>query len=497
VTQYDRLLETVQGLLAAGKHRESALALRRLNSAKVPRRYAQRFGEIARRVNLPNLTLRLLGRYVSPVLNLRRDATSEEVATYAAALTRAGAPEEALTLLQSVTDRKHADTLLFTSHSLFALWRYEESISVLREYLKLESLTPKQRVIGELNLSAALVHEEHWDAAKAVLKQVEDHTREKNLNDLVGHVWELWAQWAIGQRQWSETADYLQRARNPQAGGSALDHLFLDKWAALLSLLRDGATPEARGLIAKVKSKARDLKHWETVRDSDYYLACAALDESLAIHLWFGTPLVPFRKRLVDNFRAPIALPGRYHWQLGEAPSLNKEVNFFDEKTSPVEPGSVAHRLALILVSDFYRPFRVASLFAKLFPGEYYNSTSSPPRIYQAVLTLRKIFAAEKLPLVLRESASGYVLSATEPCRLVIEKGIAPAGKRDLSLEKLKSHFLDVEFTGPEAAARLDVPKRTLLRVLDRGLELKILRRTGQGKATVYQFVDDYEKKAA
>ena len=59
----------------------------------------------------------------------------------------------------------------------------------------------------------------------------------------------------------------------------------------VLMLKQKGPKPEILRRISQLKNQALQLKHWEGVRDLDFYTACATEDEKLFHHLFFGTPL--------------------------------------------------------------------------------------------------------------------------------------------------------------------------------------------------------------
>ena len=113
------------------------------------------------------------------------------------------------------------------------------------------------------------------------------------------------------------------------------------------------------------------------------------------------------------------------------------------------------HRLLGALASDFYRPFRLASLHALLYPDQYFNPVSSPARFHQATRQLRAWLKASGLSLRLEETDGLYRLRGKGA--LVV--GPAPCGMRnDTAMSRLQREFGGGPFAIADAMKRLDLP---------------------------------------
>ncbi|MCB0384157.1 MAG: hypothetical protein KDD43_02095, partial [Bdellovibrionales bacterium] len=77
--------------MRSGKGHKVRQALRTLNLSRVPRSQAPIVANLAHRLNLPDLALRLLNPIVRPKDHLDKQATPRECAEYAVALIRLGA----------------------------------------------------------------------------------------------------------------------------------------------------------------------------------------------------------------------------------------------------------------------------------------------------------------------------------------------------------------------------------------------------------------------
>jgi hypothetical protein len=237
--------------------------------------------------------------------------------------------------------------------------------------------------------------------------------------------------------RWKDAERYLSEAEAALGESGGLDELFVQKWRAVAQILQN---PREVNPLKKVRQRALQLKHWETVRDCDLFLCVARKDEALFRHLYFGTPWEEFRSRLVREFGAHPEVERSHEWNLS------------DRATAPVlevpfeKKGMVLQKLFAVLCSDFYRPIRLATIHAKLFPSDYFNPLSSPTRIHQAMKRLRQHFKNLGVPLEILESQGAYRLTSKRPLKLSLKVGSTVSDRVTHLLEELKAAFAGESF---------------------------------------------------
>jgi hypothetical protein len=182
-----------------------------------------------------------------------------------------------------------------------------------------------------------------------------------------------------------------------------------------------------------------------------------------------------------------------YAWDLGpDGEARRPTLRLLEGETvaggGTLKVGQVLHRLLVALGSDFYRPWRIAPLHFRVFPNEFFNPTSSPHRVHEAIRRLREWFVEFGLPLVIEEEGGAYRLGGTRPCRLIIPKRDLVQRKISVTLHRLKEQMGDQAFSLREAADLLKLPTRSLHRVLDEARKMALIRRTGEGRSTRYLF---------
>jgi hypothetical protein len=274
--------------------------------------------------------------------------------------------------------------------------------------------------------------------------------------------------------------------------------LLIEKWKAILELAsskmnlgetRVYSESDARKTLLKIQVKARELREWETVRDCDFHLARYTQDLQLGRHLYFGTPFDAYRARLIRKLgiNRPDAAE-RFDLQIGSRGNEFK-VDVVSGKSSArntsLKFGQIPQRLLALLVSDFYRPYRIATLHADLFPDRHYHPLHSPVVLRQAILRLRKWLSESKIPLQIEEDQSTYRLKALRRCEI----RVPPLNISSASTwaDSLRDELITRGFITRSSAARCwNVSERSAFNRLQDLVAENLLVREGQGHATRY-----------
>lgn len=486
-------LNTIEELIVNGKVAEARRALRLWAQKKIARPHVLKTANLCRRTGLAPLALRLLNPIVRPKGKSGEKPNDGEKAEYAALLTFIGASEEAVVLLHSIPAQSIPQVLLYEAFALFSQWDYEAAIPVLKRYLDFSSLTPYQRLVGELNLLAALVDERHDEEADTRLTQFLRAT-EKDFSLLHLNALELSAQLALFREQWKQADHFLERARVRLTAPDSTEAFLLQKWTTVGHFLRSEGTGPEYSAMLRLRAEAEKKANWETIRDCDRFLAVRRRDPKLLARVYYGSPYPRFRARLLADFGAGAEIPAEFLWTISkgkEAPGIFdlRDGNWVPKNKS-LKVGQSLHRLMVALASDFYRPLKVAVAHHRLHPQETYHPLSSPPRVYEAIRHLRHWLKRQRVPLEIREFDGFYRLLSDVPVGILIRgetgMGSAPAA----FLARFRQHWADRPFSVSEVSGYLKVSKRTALRLLEKMVkEEQTLERSGSGPATRYKLV--------
>jgi hypothetical protein len=470
----------VDQLLRSGAISEARKILLATRLPSVRRSQLASFASLCCRADEPILAIRALNPIVRGEKASVNPPTSAEATEYAQALSRIGAAREALDLLETVDGKAHPKALLMLAHAHFAEWNYAASLPLLRSYLEVR-LEPYEKLVGEVNLLAALIATGQTEAAEPVIGAAKRDAEALHAHRLLGNCLELEAQLGILNKDFARARRALESASRIFAEGEFLDSLLVRKWKAIASYRENPASKEALPSLRALREEAAKLKYWEGVRDCDYHLAVATGDEELLDRLFYGTPSEHFRARLRKSV-APDWEPGEnfVRWYGGRGEKI------LDLEAAELPPMLVS--LLRLLASDLYAPFRTASLFSSIYADEYFNPDTSPHRVQQLIHRLEKEMTSLGLPLKVSKDAQAYSLEAASPFGIradLLSAQPAPGAERhELSL---RNEFKEAAFTAVEAASRLGVSRRTVSRVLKEAIALGKIEVIGEGSVIRYR----------
>jgi len=486
----ESLLTQMNEAVRAGQGQVARSILRTTNLSKVLRKHRPILANIARRADLPNLAVALLNPLIRPSAKKQISAaTDTEKAEYAAALTSIGATEEAIEMLKEVDPVSVPASLLYRAFAYFGTWDYEAALPLLERYVQSPAISEYECLVGKVNLAASLVQVGHLEQAESLLCELQELTKSRSYRLLQGNTLEIRAQGAIRMKDWKLAERLLTEGRDALASSESLGGFFIRKWEVILSLLSKTDASSSLQPLAKIRSEATALQHWETLRDLDFIYACATCDDQAALHVYAGTPFSSFRKRLLSEFPLSLEIPSTYAWRSSSKGKATQTMNLIDGKVGgrqTIEVGQVPHRLLRILVSDFYHPLRVPSLFAKLYPGEFYDPIHSPVRVHQAMKRLRIWMDEIRLPLWVEESNGLYKLMG-RGLELVIPTDSRVGTAEELICQRLKSVFPEHAFSTQDICQTLGVTERTAQRVVRRLLPGGLISKVGKGMTTRYR----------
>ncbi len=492
------LFSNIDMLIKAGKAAAAVKSLKKIRAQKLSASDRETYASLARRLSLPELSIRLLHPFVRPPVASLQRASLGEKAEYAAALIYVGAFAEALEILEGVPCQKYPSQLLFRAFAYIGQWNYAEAIPLLQDYSERTDLSHYQRMVGKTNLCEALIYERHPLASETIEETIKE-AREHSYTIILGRLQTILIDLMLATGNLGEAERLVKESEKAFQNADTRDAFFVRKWRALISLHREGGSKAAIAQLDAVRKEATERwLHWETVRDCDYYQAMHTRDYQLALSLFCGTPFDSFRKRLLSSFKT-LTDSVAVEWRIGNG-SQYKTLELLSGE-SPLrrrllDSGKLNYLLLSFLTRDFYRPARISAIAAALYPGEFYNPQSSPKRVRTAIQRLREWFRAHKLPLTIEEVSGDYRLQSKKAVGLLVPLERETDKSKHPELELLRE-VLSAKpfFSRKDVVDALSTSVRTANRLLKEGEETGVLRRQGKGRSTVYFWADEHAPK--
>lgn len=489
IAEIDQLIRSAQGDSARAKLQ--ALSIKEIDPSE-----HWKIAALARRVNLPELSIQILRPIVRPVKKISHEPTNEDLAEYAGALLRLGASQEAYKLLQKVNVQRVPEALLFQAILKMKDWEYEAAAGLLKEFLA-KDIPAYSDLVGRMNLAACYLLEGPFDEAKEILLKLVSETEGQKESSLIhANCIRLLGNLELNRNHLQAALGYFYQGESLLGSVGGLESFFSRKWLAITEFLIRRSHQD--GLLS-LEREAIEKQHWETLRDIDFHRAFVSQDPGLVQKLYIGTPMVPFRERLQRKF-PKVEIPEAFELKLGDLHATKRTViNTRDVESFkvPLKGGQSIHRLFNTLLSDFYRPFSVPALFECLFPDEYYAPKVSEYRVHQAIKRLRAWFKANKLPLIIEADQNFYRLNAIAPCTLLLGAAVSTSVNADSHRLSVLKDRLEIEFSVAEVALLLGVSRRSATDLIRKAVDAGHLEKIGNGPKTRYRFAKDLRTSSA
>ena len=490
-------LNQVETLIRVGRAAEAREKLRHLDSRGWTREDLPRAAGLFRRCGSPEISVRLLHSLVRVRIRdghpAETDSTESERAEYAVALAYLGAEVEAMGLLHELDRGKLLEAKLYLAFIQMSRWEYRSAIPLLEKFLAAPGDEYRQ-LVARVNLASALVWE-HKDARAAeLLRRASDQCRQHGARRLEANCREFSAQLAIQQRRFGAAREQLEQAVRLLKLEGGREALYVRKWGAILDLhRRSRSSPEARQgarALAELRGEALRLGNWETARECDIWVALAGVDPELVVKLYYGSPYPALRQRLLEENQLNVSeIRSAYDWELGSVPATIQETE------SPWNTSGAKGVLGTFraLATDFYRPLRVSTLHAQIFPDEPYHPRQTPHRIAECMRKTRDWLQATGSRLSIDWESGGYRFVSSGPCALHIlrpDLGADWQGNRAQDpLRELRREFEEREFSIAEAARVLGLSIFEAQQVLAADYPRAGLVRIGEGRFNRYRFL--------
>lgn len=383
--------------------------------SRLDRKDAAEYARLCWRAKLASLGLLRL----APILSDKKARpTDEEKSVYGACLVQAGAVREGTALLESLKSKAHARVSLFLAFAAMTRWEHAKAVKPLRKILRARGLDEYDRLVAHLNLAACWVQTGDHGAADELVKELLERFQGDGFGRVRTNLLALGAENAFRAGQTTDAERYLAVAKQNVVGRSGLEGLQIRKLKWAVECVKKGVTPQRLTELDAIRREALRLGLWDSVRDADAYRAVYGRELEWLLRVYFGTPFASYRERLLDDY-GPVDLPDFFVWNaFGRGPSgqwLDLESGLSHRGEKILRLGHADHRLVVCLASDFYRPFRLGTLYEAAYPDEPFEPTAAQRRIRQLVWKTRKSFADHALALTIDEVSGGYRLAASQP----------------------------------------------------------------------------------
>jgi Tfp pilus assembly protein PilF len=501
---FSALKKQLEVLFREGQVASVRSMLRKVNVKKVPRTHLVDFAALARRAQMPRLSLQLLSKVVTNTLPGQEAPTALEIATYGMSLVKLGAFEEAEGLLKRAVEKKSSEALLYMAFTYIHQWNYATAAQWLREYLKQPELSPYQEMTGKLNLASCYVYQGKFQSAHKLLAELRSTSHAREWRMIEVGAFELSTIAAISEQNFELGDKYLKQAVEASST-RGIDDLFLRKWEAVASLMKDGPNHVNLKQLSQVRASALTAGHWETVRDCDRYAGIAQRNIELVSKVYFGTPFSSYRKRLQELTSDWLVRPEFYLWSISEhqeGPVLDLKNGLLDGQTV-LSIGSKPHLLLLALASDVYRPHLPGYLHARVYTGEVYDPESSWIRLFRLVERTRIILSKIGLPLKIDLKSGEFRLHATGPLRLLLSDHMTvptPQFSDDNQIQillSLKEKWPHQAFSTRQAAAHTFSSIESIRLALGEAMKHQRVLKIGNKRNTLYRFFASAKRKSA
>jgi hypothetical protein len=481
-TDYKALVEELEAHVRAGRNASVLERLQKLIWSQVPRPWLSPLADLARRIQQPILTLRIMNPILRHEGLLTEPPTPAEKIVYATALTMIGFSEEAEELLAEVDPRQDPDALLYRSFAAFGKWDYRATYPWLQRFVRSPKITEYRQLVGKVNLLSAYIAEGDLAEAKPLAEELRETTHSLGHQLLSGNSLELSAQISIFEGDYAQALQFIKEGEVKLISAPGIYHEFTKKWRLIAELLLDSQNPHRLQELRSFLDGARKNRLWEIVRDCELFLAFAAQDTTAWQKVVRGTPFPSYRRRaerLWPSADSNVILFNRsFSLQLGQGEKV------FDSQDLALQALPTQALLLWSLTQDFYKPVSTGQLFHRLFPGEYFSPTTSVKRVHNVVYRFRNWLKEKNWPLRVEVRDLEFFLQGD--AELTVYRSRPEASKSRLA------HFHQIwgarEFSTRDLARVLGISQRAAQELLRREISGSRLQSRGQGRARLYRF---------
>ncbi len=455
-----------------------------LYSIKIERHHRQPIASLLRRAGCYNTGLKVL----HPALFFkdrteRTDIKSWDLAEYALLISEIGIPQQAIQYFARVDAKQVPMKNLYMAFCFFKMWNYKEAEKYLIRYIGSIGISDYERLLGQINLLAAMIENDNLEKANQLLKTLRLSIMASENIRIKSNFLELEAQYFIKVGDLVKAESLLGEAEQLARKNMERDGLYIRKWLAYLQAKKTKSLQP----LHSFSKEAQRFQEWESLRDCEFLKLKVSFDPKRFAQLFVGTPKPAYRNRLLNSFE--ILEPPKMAY-LGK-PNASDTVDVLQARFRDQEIfalGRPLHQMFYALCSDFYAAQPVGALFHSTFPEEYYDPNSSPNRIHQLIFRLREEFLRNNLGGVqVLEFDGTYSLQTDNKTLLRLELLDAKFSREAIMFKRLCSKDIPWPLRSKTVAESLQISKPTAVRYIRYWLSKGWLTKDGNGPETLYK----------
>jgi len=440
-----KLRQEIEELLAGYHLQDAVVRLKALDFAEIPPHLRADFASLARRAHLYKEAIKMLQDRIYG----GGRPEDKDLMEYASSIRKLGMVQQCLNLLERVSE--HKEKYLYQGFCHVHNWDYLKAQECFEKFLMQGGLSERESVVARLNVISCYIFNGALDDADRAINAIEPLCKDKYFQFYL-NCQEMRGQISIRNNRLMEASAVLARAHDAAKKETGTTSLFLEKWKLIAELPLPSAHPKD-AQIAAFRKTIRLQGHWETLRDFDYHVAMFQKDSALLNYVYFGTPFESFKKRIAQNH--PGQIHDHYAWTAGS--TATQTLDPLDCGIEVVPFGLIQHRLLLVLLSDFYRPWSLQRIFDSLFPSEIYDVDSSPKRIYGLIKKLQDNLKSLALPFDLQSTIHGYRFRPRAGGSILIYPRMNMHSHEEILHAALHERYAVQEFTPQELSKALSI----------------------------------------
>ena len=497
---HSQLISTLEEFARKGQIEKLVQAIKSIRYAKTPRQYRFPLAQLARRAGLPLLSLQIMRPVVFPKFKLKEPLRVHEKLIYANTLSFLGSYDEAKFLLKTINGENAPEVYLNLAFLQIFQWNYKDAIPLLNKYIKSASLSDYSRLIGKVNLAAAMVEENKNHRIDNLLNEILDETQSGEHWLLHSNALEIKSQLNINFGNYKYALSILQEAKKfMPLNSQSLYFRMIEKWEAVAECLLNPKSKIKQKNLLLLRKKCLNEQHWEIVRDIDFFYGLILKSNFVLSNTLSGSPYLNFRKRAKVFLKNSSSQFSTSNWRFDTL-----SLNFLDKPEIPMKTISMDFRnlndpanrllaknklcskLMEILIHDGYKPIMTGSLFRLLYPDESFDPIHSHRRIQNLIFRLRRIISYNKWNLEIKSIEYGYQLVSYSPTS--IKKHKTKRSLKNDYLNILRTSLKGRSFTSQLAATQMGLSLSASKRILYWAVEKGVLNKIGRGRSVRYKF---------
>lgn len=492
----DLLIANLDSLTKQGQRVQVLKEISRIVKGGPSRTLRPQLARLANRNHAYVLALRILHPIIREDRMKLAEAGAEALNIYATSLMWIGALEEAQECLHRI--KGSTDALLTEAFVHFARWDYQKSRPLLLTYINSPATSPYQKLVGQINLLAALIAVGNLKQAKDVFEPLNSQLKENpNYKLLYGNCLELRSQIEILEKSYDTALTYLAASEKCLADQPGRYLLYVNKWRALAQLGIDAHDPVALQALIKVKTEATALKNWETIRDCDFHLARLSGNDELMQRILLGTPYQGYHDRMESLFGIAVSGSKNLIYCPTQAELNPRCIGLNGNEIAENSfLNSTSWPLLQIMTKDIYRPPRMGVIFNSLYKNEYFDPFTSPQRVRNSIFRFNDWAKATNCEFKIRIDGGDFQFVGPEGLGIISTQRERPLIGWQAALKVFKTQNDSRSFTTSDVAKVLKITPRSALNILQKALALKKIEKIGTGKSSRYIFFSGRRRAA-